>query len=283
MSCSTFLCVKWLWWKLRNSSSVPTVHTQLKCTTDSKLKVNFCCRKETNRNSYIAYLLDFKNPKWIVGIVYRFCWSILIWLFQRDDGSTSSTDGAYAWHFLVITWCWTKHFTSFFFFSFFNPVNICKNASTFDCYLFVTTDTHGSACSKPLPSTSLIHETDLAVSINDLDNLFNSDEDELTVSRPLARFPWAIAQFGLSYPLCLLNIQTALAFLLHHSHKALHSFCSAVLRVVYVVLWRVRRWTLAFFAFLVLGSLEPGKLGVEQRRNLVARSPNQQQQTLCHV
>ncbi|MGH0159948.1 UNVERIFIED_CONTAM: hypothetical protein FKN15_046227 [Acipenser sinensis] len=29
-------------------------------------------------------------------------------------------------------------------------------------------------------STSLIHETDLAVSINDLDNLFNSDEDELT-------------------------------------------------------------------------------------------------------
>lgn len=31
-------------------------------------------------------------------------------------------------------------------------------------------------------STSLIHETDLVVSYTDLDNLFNSDEDELTVS-----------------------------------------------------------------------------------------------------
>lgn len=75
-----------------------------------------------------------------------------------------------------------------FIYLFFNPPNICKHATTFDSYLFVTTDTHGSACSKPLPSTSLIHETDLAVSINDLDNLFNSDEDELTVSRPLAHF-----------------------------------------------------------------------------------------------
>lgn len=66
------------------------------------------------------------------------------------------------------------------------PSNNCKHATTFDYYLFVNTDTHGSACSKPLPSTSLIHETDLAVSINDLDNIFNSDEDELTVSRLLA-------------------------------------------------------------------------------------------------
>lgn len=31
-------------------------------------------------------------------------------------------------------------------------------------------------------STSLFHETDLVVSYTDLDNLFNSDEDELTVS-----------------------------------------------------------------------------------------------------
>lgn len=34
-----------------------------------------------------------------------------------------------------------------------------------------------------MASTSLIHETDLVVSINDLDNLFNSDEDDLAVSR----------------------------------------------------------------------------------------------------
>lgn len=32
------------------------------------------------------------------------------------------------------------------------------------------------------PSTSLIYDSDLAVSYTDLDNLFNSDEDELTVS-----------------------------------------------------------------------------------------------------
>lgn len=44
------------------------------------------------------------------------------------------------------------------------------------------TDAQGSGGSKPLPTTSLIHETDLVVSINDLDNLFNSDEDDLTVS-----------------------------------------------------------------------------------------------------
>lgn len=36
-----------------------------------------------------------------------------------------------------------------------------------------------------MASTSLIHETDLVVSINDLDNLFNSDEDDLAVSRDL--------------------------------------------------------------------------------------------------
>ncbi|KAK1786371.1 hypothetical protein P4O66_017608, partial [Electrophorus voltai] len=40
-------------------------------------------------------------------------------------------------------------------------------------------DAPESGGGKPLLSTSLIHETDLAVSINDLDNLFNSDEDEL--------------------------------------------------------------------------------------------------------
>jgi len=44
------------------------------------------------------------------------------------------------------------------------------------------TDAQGSGGGKPLPTTSLIHETDLVVSINDLDNLFNSDEDDLTVS-----------------------------------------------------------------------------------------------------
>ncbi|RXN29728.1 mediator of RNA polymerase II transcription subunit 13-like protein [Labeo rohita] len=43
-------------------------------------------------------------------------------------------------------------------------------------------DAQGSGGSKPLPTPSLFHETDLVVSINDLDNLFNSDEDDLTFS-----------------------------------------------------------------------------------------------------
>lgn len=47
---------------------------------------------------------------------------------------------------------------------------------------FLHTDAQGSGGSKPLPTPSLFHETDLVVSINDLDNLFNSDEDDLTVS-----------------------------------------------------------------------------------------------------
>lgn len=79
--------------------------------------------------------------------------------------------------------CYTLYFDLFY-----CPIFFSKPATSFDCYLFVPTDTHGSACSKPPPSTSLIHETDLAVSINDLDNIFNSDEDELTVSMPLACF-----------------------------------------------------------------------------------------------
>jgi len=37
------------------------------------------------------------------------------------------------------------------------------------------------ASNKPPTSTSLIHENDLAVSYSDLDKIFNSDEDELTV------------------------------------------------------------------------------------------------------
>lgn len=60
-------------------------------------------------------------------------------------------------------------------------------ANTSDHYLSLTTDPQGPGCSKPPPTTSLIHETDLAVSINDLDNIFNSDEDELTVSSSTAR------------------------------------------------------------------------------------------------
>lgn len=44
---------------------------------------------------YIVCFLDFKNTKLIVWKYCR-CLMILILLFQRDDGSTSSTDGAYA-------------------------------------------------------------------------------------------------------------------------------------------------------------------------------------------
>ncbi|KAG5844433.1 hypothetical protein ANANG_G00162470 [Anguilla anguilla] len=40
-------------------------------------------------------------------------------------------------------------------------------------------DAQRAAAQNRTTSTSLIHETDLAVSMNDLDNLFNSDEDEL--------------------------------------------------------------------------------------------------------
>lgn len=51
--------------------------------------------------------------------------------------------------------------------------------------IFVRADAQRAAASNRMASTSLIHETDLVVSINDLDNLFNSDEDDLAVSRDL--------------------------------------------------------------------------------------------------
>lgn len=66
-------------------------------------------------------------------------------------------------------------------------LDIFNNPFPFACW---QTDAPGSAGSKPLPTTSLIHETDLVVSINDLDNLFNSDEDDLTVSTRNAGFPY---------------------------------------------------------------------------------------------
>lgn len=50
------------------------------------------------------------------------------------------------------------------------------------CTLCCGADGQGPSCNKPLASTSLIHEFDLAVSFSDLDKIFNSDEDELTVS-----------------------------------------------------------------------------------------------------
>lgn len=46
----------------------------------------------------------------------------------------------------------------------------------------VCADAQRAAAHNRMASTSLIHETDLVVSINDLDNLFNSDEDDLAVS-----------------------------------------------------------------------------------------------------
>lgn len=46
----------------------------------------------------------------------------------------------------------------------------------------VCVDAQRAAAHNRIASTSLIHETDLVVSINDLDNLFNSDEDDLPVS-----------------------------------------------------------------------------------------------------
>lgn len=51
--------------------------------------------------------------------------------------------------------------------------------------MFVCADAQRAAAHNRMASTSLIHETDLVVSINDLDNLFNSDEDDLAVSRDL--------------------------------------------------------------------------------------------------
>lgn len=47
----------------------------------------------------------------------------------------------------------------------------------------VCADAQRAAAHNRAASTSLIHETDLVVSINDLDNLFNSDEDDLAVSK----------------------------------------------------------------------------------------------------
>lgn len=46
----------------------------------------------------------------------------------------------------------------------------------------LSTDAQRLAAHARTASTSLFHETDLVVSYTDLDNLFNSDEDELTVS-----------------------------------------------------------------------------------------------------
>lgn len=55
-----------------------------------------------------------------------------------------------------------------------------------DCvklFLFLSrSDAQRAAAHNRAASTSLIHDSDLAVSIKDLDNLFNSDEDEQTVS-----------------------------------------------------------------------------------------------------
>jgi len=48
--------------------------------------------------------------------------------------------------------------------------------------LFFFIDAQRIAAHARTASTSLFHETDLVVSYTDLDNLFNSDEDELTVS-----------------------------------------------------------------------------------------------------
>lgn len=50
------------------------------------------------------------------------------------------------------------------------------------CNLLFFVDAQRIAAHARTASTSLIHETDLVVSYTDLDNLFNSDEDELTVS-----------------------------------------------------------------------------------------------------
>lgn len=50
-------------------------------------------------------------------------------------------------------------------------------------FFFFGADAQRGAAHNRMASTSLIHETDLVVSINDLDNLFNSDEDDLAVSR----------------------------------------------------------------------------------------------------
>lgn len=50
----------------------------------------------------------------------------------------------------------------------------------------VCADAQRAAAHNRMAPTSLIHETDLVVSINDLDNLFNSDEDDPVVSMTLA-------------------------------------------------------------------------------------------------
>lgn len=61
----------------------------------------------------------------------------------------------------------------------FNPRSFNINSKYF------CADAQRGAAHNRMASTSLIHETDLVVSINDLDNLFNSDEDDLAVSRDL--------------------------------------------------------------------------------------------------
>lgn len=82
---------------------------------------------------------------------------------------------------------------------------ICLTPDVFEtnseCYLFIFllgADAQRGAAHNRVASTSLIHETDLVVSINDLDNLFNSDEDDLAVSRAPRSRP-----FLGSGPLCV--------------------------------------------------------------------------------
>lgn len=58
--------------------------------------------------------------------------------------------------------------------------------------MYVCADAQRAAAHNRVASTSLIHETDLVVSINDLDNLFNSDEDDLAVS-------WDLGSHGNEY------------------------------------------------------------------------------------
>lgn len=78
----------------------------------------------------------------------------------------------WTWEHVYIFSCWNS------------PLNVAFLSTHHQCFcnLFFFIDAQRIAAHARTASTSLFHETDLVVSYTDLDNLFNSDEDELTVS-----------------------------------------------------------------------------------------------------
>lgn len=115
------------------------------------------------------------------------------------------------------------------------------------------TDAQRAAAHNRIASTSLIHETDLVVSINDLDNLFNSDEDDLAVSRDLGSrcneyhitqtVVWQSVTFGVCVCVCMsvcfstgIYVPEQCVHFAHHQLTALTTHCIYTKKMLCVTL-----------------------------------------------